>query len=112
MTILSASYLPSAGVTALCTIVALFLIPILKLVALLVQPYFSNLRDLPGPPGGGWITGHIPDMNQSETDRAECHLNWIKQYGHVFVYKSLLNVRALFSDPTCTHGELFSLIAW
>jgi hypothetical protein len=98
MTTFLPSYLPSAGFTALWTIVALFLIPILKLVALLVQPYFSNLRDLPGPPGGGWITGHIPDMNKSETDRAECHLNWIKQYGHVLVYKSLLNVRALFNE--------------
>jgi hypothetical protein len=92
MTSILAFNLPSAGVTALGTIVVLFLIPILKLVSNLVQPYFSNLRDLPGPPGGGWITGHILDMNKSETDRAECHLNWLKQYGHVFVYKSLLNV--------------------
>jgi hypothetical protein len=103
MTIFLVSYLPSAGVTIFWTILALFLIPILKLVALLIKPYFSNLRDLPGPPGGGWITGHIPDMNKSETDRAECHLNWIKQYGHVFVYKSLLNVRALPNENMRSH---------
>jgi hypothetical protein len=97
MTVISTFCFPSTGVAVLWTIAALLLIPILKLASLLIKPYFSNLRDLPGPPGGGWITGHIPDMNKSETDRAECHLNWLKQYGHVLVYKSLLNVRASFN---------------
>jgi len=85
--------LPSIGVTILWTLLFLFLIPIVKLVSILIRPYFSNLRDLPGPPGGSWITGHISELNRSETDRAECHLKWLEEYGHVFVYKSLLNVR-------------------
>jgi len=109
------SYLPLAGVAAFWTIVSLLLFPILKLAILLVKPYFSNLRELPGPPGGSWITGHIHEMNRSETDRAECHLNWLKQYGHVFIYKSLLNVSA-FSIARCvrrhstTYDRICSLI--
>lgn len=53
------------------------------------------MRALPGPAGGSWLTGHINDINRSERDRAECHLKWAKEFGHVYVYKSLLNVRTL-----------------
>jgi hypothetical protein len=83
--------------TAVWTAVLLFVIPIVKLAAILLAPYFSNMRDIPGPPGGSWITGHIGELNKSDTDRAECHLRWIQQYGHVYVYKSLLNVRLYLS---------------
>jgi hypothetical protein len=83
----------SPAKTAVWTAVLLLIIAIVKLAAILLTPYLSNMRDLPGPPGGSWITGHIDELNKSETDRAECHLRWIQQYGHVYVYKSLLNVR-------------------
>ncbi|KAG8804095.1 hypothetical protein FRC17_006042, partial [Serendipita sp. 399] len=78
----------------------LLLTPIFKLITILIRPYFSPLRELRGPPGGSWITGHINDLNRSEKDRAECHLNWVKEYGHVYVYKSLLNGdRLTTTDP-------------
>lgn len=86
--------------TIIFTFVALLAIPLLKLASILLRPYFSPLRELPGPPGGSWITGHISEMNSSENDRAACHLRWVKQYGHVFVYKSLLNSDRLSTvDP-------------
>ncbi|KIM28249.1 hypothetical protein M408DRAFT_329595 [Serendipita vermifera MAFF 305830] len=92
--------MPSMGVSILWTLALLVAVPIIKLVSILVKPYFSNLRDLPGPPGGSWVTGHISELNRSETDRAECHLNWLKEYGHVFVYKSLLNSDRLTTVDT------------
>jgi hypothetical protein len=85
--------------TFLWAIAALLSVAILKLLTTYIRPYFSELRQLPGPPGGSWITGHVADLNRSQTDRAECILEWSKQYGHVFAYKSLLNVSRRFICP-------------
>ncbi|KAG8752319.1 hypothetical protein FRC14_007141 [Serendipita sp. 396] len=88
------------GKTVAYASLVLLCIPIFKLLTILIRPYFSPLRELRGPPGGSWITGHINDMLKSEKDRAECHLLWEKEYGHVYVYKSLLNGdRLTTTDP-------------
>ena len=94
---------PSTVSSIIWTVSLVLLLPIAKLLSIIVKPYFSNLRELPGPPGGSWITGHIPELNKSETDRAECHLRWLEEYGHVFVYKSLLNVRIFVTKYTNTN---------
>jgi hypothetical protein len=95
--------MPSPAKTPVWTAVLLFIVPIIKLAAILLAPYLSNMRHIPGPSSGSWITGHIGELNKSETDRAECHLRWIQQNGHVYVYKSLLNVR--FSPFTVSQYE-------
>lgn len=87
---------PSLGISILWTVFLLTAVPLLKLASIFVYPYFSNMRSLPGPAGGKWFTGHLDQLLKSETDRAECHLDWTKKYGHVYVYKSLLNVNYFF----------------
>ncbi|CAG8723423.1 10879_t:CDS:2, partial [Acaulospora colombiana] len=72
----------SAVRTFLWVIAVVLGLAILKLLRTYLRPYFSELRQLPGPSGGSWITGHVADLNRSQTDRAECVLEWSKQYGH------------------------------
>lgn len=87
-------YFPSLSFVQLCvtTCCVLLIFLITKLFAGLINSQFSPLRAIPGPPGGHLITGHLDEMAKCETDRAECHERWFREYGHVIVYKSILFV--------------------
>ncbi|PVG01568.1 cytochrome P450 [Serendipita vermifera] len=103
----------SAARTFLWVIAAILGLAILKLLTTYIRPYFSELRQLPGPSGGSWITGHVADLNRSQTDRAECILEWSKQYGHVFAYKSLLNSnRLVTTDPKALNHILANYMTY
>lgn len=61
-----------------------------KIFSILISPYASPLRDLPGPPNPNWLYGHLVQIFHVEA--CTLHEKWIKEYGKTFRYKGLFNV--------------------
>jgi hypothetical protein len=63
------------------------------LAKLAIEPLFSPLRHLPGPPNPNFIWGHFKLIDEADT--AVLHEKWTEQYGHTFVYNGPVNVRVV-----------------
>jgi hypothetical protein len=57
----------------------------------LLHPYFSPLRRIKGPKNDNFLFGHAKEADQT-IPRGSWHKQLLEEYGHVIVYKFLLNV--------------------
>jgi hypothetical protein len=71
-----------------------------------ISAYRSQLRDVPGPGGAHWFKGNFTKVQ--ETDSTCLQEEWVRKYGHVLKFQSLLWVRFLFSHPL----EMPNTIVW
>lgn len=78
---------------AFAAISSFFLYGFYKAVCQLLRPYFSSLRDIPGPKSSSFIYGHVKELRGLE--ESTILDNWIKQYGKVIKIKQFLGVRIL-----------------
>ncbi|KAH9926684.1 cytochrome P450 [Fomitopsis serialis] len=67
-----------------------------KVAKILVAPYRSSVRNLPGPPSASWILGSVRDMDESNNNLV--FEVWRKQYGQTFKYQEWLNLRDYWND--------------
>jgi hypothetical protein len=70
----------------------------------LLHPYFSPLRRIKGPKNDNFLFGHAKEADQT-IPRGSWHKQLLEQYGHVIVYKFLLNV-----SPFCALGHYICFI--
>jgi hypothetical protein len=66
-------------------------------VKLVVASLSSPLRDLQGPPGGRFLSGHMFKMTGGQC--YDTLVGWRKQYGHVFAIRAALGVSHNSSYP-------------
>ncbi|OCH86066.1 cytochrome P450 [Obba rivulosa] len=62
---------------------------VIKIARFLIQPYFSSLRYLPGPPSPSFIFGNFKAI--FDGDNVSLHEAWVERYGHTIKYKGFLN---------------------
>ena len=62
-----------------------------------LSAYRSPLRNIPGPRGARWFRGNFIEV--LETDSSRLQEEWVRKYGHVIKYQSLLWVRVPSSFP-------------
>jgi hypothetical protein len=78
-------------------LLSLFVFPLIlsglyQILAYLLRPLKSGLRNVPGPTSLNIIAGNmLEQIGEEQPLVAEA---WARQYGHVFKMKSLLNVRS------------------
>jgi hypothetical protein len=91
---LVSTYLPLPETYSIVTAAVVSAIAyIIYTVASVVITYRSApIRDLCGPKSANWFTGSY-ERNVWEPDGQDNELEWIREYGHVFRYYGLLNVR-------------------
>lgn len=61
---------------------------ILKVLRILIDPFISPIRYIPGPPNDSWVSGHFASMFSLNVYR-----DWIGLYGNTLRYKGMFNVR-------------------
>ncbi|KAI0933177.1 hypothetical protein AcV7_004723 [Taiwanofungus camphoratus] len=66
------------------------------LVPILVQPYISSLRSLPGPPNPSWLYGNLKEVDENWS----LHEAWIQKYGPAIKYKGFLSLDRLYTLDT------------
>lgn len=59
-----------------------------------ISAYRSPLRNVPGPGGARWFKGNFTEVQ--ETDSTRLQEEWVRKYGHVLKFQSLLWVRFAF----------------
>lgn len=69
-------------------VVAVFVYGIYKISRILIEPFISPIRDLPGPPSTSWLSGHSNSLFEIGIFE-----DWVRTYGHTIRFKSILNVR-------------------
>jgi hypothetical protein len=62
-----------------------------------ILAYRSQLRSVPGPAGAHWLKGNFTELR--ETDSTRLQEEWVRKYGHVLKYQSLLWVRLSLFVP-------------
>lgn len=78
-----------------------------KLGVQLLAPYFSPLRDLPGPKSKSFIWGNLGEIRKAENSKL--HEEWIEKYGKVIKYKGFFNVSCIV--PSSVKFERTPLIS-
>lgn len=78
---------------------------IYKLGRQLLGPYFSPLRDLPGPKSESFMWGSLGKLQTEEY--IKMHEEWVEKYGKVIKYKGFSNV----SSPTHFLEVAYSIVA-
>lgn len=61
-----------------------------KLGCQLLGPYFSPLRDLPGPKSESFMWGNLGELQTEEYIKK--HEEWVEKYGKAIKYKGFFNV--------------------
>ncbi|GBE77352.1 predicted protein [Sparassis crispa] len=69
-----------------------------KFLNLLILPYTSSLRYLPGPPSSSWIYGNLKEIFHA--DNSVLHETWFEKYGATIRYKTLFNSDRLSTMDT------------
>lgn len=79
-----------------------------KLGIQILTPYFSPLRDLPGPKSKGLVWGNLGEIRKAENSKL--HDEWIEKYGKVIKYKGFFNVSciAYYSSGATRSYAIFS----
>ncbi|KAF8491338.1 cytochrome P450 [Russula emetica] len=63
-----------------------------------ISAYRSPLRNVPGPGGASWFKGNFTEVQ--ETDSTRLQEEWVRKYGHVLKFQSLLWAQKLLTvDP-------------
>lgn len=75
-----------------------------KLGVQLLAPYFSPLRDLPGPKSKSFIWGNLGEIRKAENSKL--HEEWIEKYGKVIKYKGFFNVSCILPSSVNTPAHL------
>ncbi|KAH9081046.1 hypothetical protein Ae201684P_012020 [Aphanomyces euteiches] len=79
-----------------------------------IRPALSPLSVIPGPEPSHWIFGSLGEIintKWSEGKSPEPHLSWVKKFGGIHCYRSILDLRVLITDPEAlkhvftTNGE-------
>ncbi|KAH9076472.1 hypothetical protein Ae201684P_010416 [Aphanomyces euteiches] len=79
-----------------------------------IRPALSPLRVIPGPKPSHWIFGSLGEIintKWSDGKFPEPHLSWVKKFGGIYCYRSILDLRVLITDPEAlkhvftTNGE-------
>ena len=61
-----------------------------KVFPILISPYTSPLRFIPGPPNPSWLYGHLRAIFNAQA--SELHEKWTQEYGKTIRYKGFFNV--------------------
>jgi len=69
-----------------------------KLVPILLAPYTSTLKDLPGPPSPSWLYGNLKDIFKAEN--SVLHEAWVEKYGNTLKYRGWLGRDRLYTLDT------------
>ncbi|CCM00981.1 uncharacterized protein FIBRA_03029 [Fibroporia radiculosa] len=77
-----------------------------KIASILLAPYLTALRDLPGPPSSSWLYGSMKEMKHA--DFAAIHEDWVAKYGKTFKYKEWMNFDRLYTIDTRALGHILS----
>ncbi|KZT65827.1 cytochrome P450 [Daedalea quercina L-15889] len=77
-----------------------------RLASLLVEPFFSPLRDLPGPPSPSFIFGNLKQIFDAEN--SVLHEAWTEQYGTTLKYKTWFNRDRLYTVDTRALNHILS----
>lgn len=77
---------------AFTAIAGTLLYGIYKAIYQLLRPYFSSLRDIPGPKSNSLIYGHVRELRGIE-DPTLLH-KWVEQYGKVVKIRMFAGVRS------------------
>jgi hypothetical protein len=75
-----------------------------------ISAYRSALRNVPGPGGANWFKGNFAEIQ--EADSACLREEWVRKYGHVLKYQSLLWVRFPFLFPLKSRQVVPNVIVW
>ena len=62
-----------------------------------ISAYRSQLRNVPGPGGAHWFSGNFTEVQ--EVDSTRLQEEWVRKYGNVIKFQSLLWVRLSFFVP-------------
>lgn len=65
-----------------------------KVIELLIEPWTSTLRYVPGPPSSSWLEGYLRDFRDLENWHNLLR-EWIPKYGIVLKLKGPFNVRRI-----------------
>ena len=61
-----------------------------KLLEVLIEPLFSPLRGLPGPPSPSFVFGNLKQIFDAEN--SVLHEAWTEKYGNTLKYRAWFNV--------------------
>jgi hypothetical protein len=61
-----------------------------QILSFVIRPYFSSLRDIPGPPNPSFFSGNSKEI--SDAPVCEAQERWIAEYGDTICWKADLNV--------------------
>jgi hypothetical protein len=87
------SYTMAYGVYILFSVLFAVLVPVCYATYhVVIAPYFSPLRNLPGPPAEGWLGTHMHLLLNSDRSARETE-KMVKQYGRNFRIQGLGRVR-------------------
>lgn len=78
---------------AFLILISLAYVTLTFLYIVFVKPRFSALRVLRGPKPRSVFWGHVMDLATSD-DPGSLHEEWTREYGHVYAFRFLFNVRA------------------
>ncbi|EED83509.1 predicted protein [Postia placenta Mad-698-R] len=77
-----------------------------KIIRILLLPYTSPLRDLPGPPASSWLLGNVKELMAAE-DFA-LHFEWLEKYGPTMKYNVWFKLPELFTIDTRAINHVLS----
>lgn len=77
-----------------------FLLPLLfigafvayKVLPILLEPFLTPLRRIPGPPNASWLWGNLKEIREGSEPGGTTR-KYLEKYGHVARYKLFLSVR-------------------
>ncbi|PVG01510.1 cytochrome P450 [Serendipita vermifera] len=82
----------------MCSLLVVIGIPIGHTLKGMVGAWFSPIKDVPAPEGGGFFLGHLGEIRKA--DAGDWHEEMIERYGHVLRYKHFFGSDRLFTiDP-------------
>ncbi|KAH8102315.1 cytochrome P450 [Cristinia sonorae] len=86
-------------------VAAAFTVFVIKVIPFLIRPWFSPLRQLPGPPNPSWLFGQL--RNRFSTENLLKVEQWKAEYGPSFVINGLFGVHRLHThDMKALHHVL------
>ncbi|EPQ51721.1 cytochrome P450 [Gloeophyllum trabeum ATCC 11539] len=86
------------GTVLLSAAASFVLYTVWSILQRVTKPYFSALKNIPGPPSPSWLYGNIREILQQEAGvQVE---QWVEQYGHVFKFKWAMNADRLVPVDT------------
>jgi len=86
---------------------AALILALWKLLPLLLAPFTSTIRDLPGPPNPSWFYGNFKQIREAG-HRSLLYEQWVKEYGPTIRYKGWLGSDRLYTVDTRAINHILS----